>query len=115
MMYGCSIDQRLMLPRPARVVVVPGSGLKAVALDGNAAADRDVASRLSRLLDVHDASQAPTAVGLEVHDVGMAAGSVEDRADAARHLEDVVFSGAAEEVDVDHAARAVHEHDRFIG
>src|SRR6266545_6578662 len=116
MMYGCSIDQRLMLPRPRLTSSgTSRSGCNAVPLDRDAAAHGWLPARLSRLVDIHHASQLAAGDLFEVHDVGMAAWSVEDRPDAPRHLEDVMLSRPTEEVDVHDSTRAVHEHHRLIG
>jgi hypothetical protein len=91
-MYGCSIDQRLMLPRArdTAVVVSTGLSLNACSLDRDPAADTGVRSsiRISHYFD------RPVQVGqggiAEMHLEGMASGAMEDGPDPVLDLKDMV-------------------------
>src|SRR5512145_845132 len=110
--YGCSMDQRLMLPprwAAARVVSV-ASGLKALSHDREQArAGLRAGRRILAHLD--GPAQVAAAAGEEVDDVGMAARAMEHRPDGPPDLEDAMARGHRVEFHVDEPAGAVHELD----
>src|SRR5215468_2425119 len=117
MMYGCSIDQRLMLPR-ARVTSsgTRRSRVKAVALHDN------VTRRglpLMRGVRGHadDALECPRLTLVDMDDVRMSPRAMEHSPGRTRHgdLDDLVLTDVAHELQVYRVTRPVHEMDALCG
>src|SRR5512146_2386784 len=94
-MYGCSIDHRLMLPRPRAPPAAFGveSALNALALDDQATRRRRPRVR-GIVDDLHGPGQrGGQAVGPDVDDVGMRARAMEDDPGrpSQRDLDDLVL------------------------
>src|ERR1700675_406501 len=118
-MYGCSIDQRLMLPRPPTPLGAPveASGLNAVSLD-----DRAAGQRPPGMLGVLGHFDQPLKrrqefAAVNVDDVGMRARPVEDRPDgpSERDLDDLVLPRVGSELHVEVPPRPVDEVDALTG
>src|SRR5512132_15285 len=113
MMYGCPIDQRLMLPR-ARLTSsgTSASRLKAVALhDDVAGPGLPLMCSVSGHAD--DALQGARLTLVDMNDVRMGPGAMEHgpRRTRQRDLDDFVLTDVARELQVHRVTRPVHEVD----
>src|SRR4029453_3297626 len=103
-MYGCSIDQRLMLPRSRSggAAAVRSSGLNAASHDDESAGLRVPFVRLVGHDRHRPGERSDRTTVVDVHDVRMRPRPVKNRPDwsGRRHLDDLVLAGVNAEFDV---------------